>query len=97
MVKHGTAALRRGRAGERCVRDPPDLLSHDRVLLMAPGRASGRAPGARYPTCSALSKASIVLSTIRRTVVSNELSAPPPVIASATAAMDTLSGASRRL
>src|SRR5215216_2311945 len=55
------------------------------------------APGARYWTCSALRRASIVSSTVRRTVVSNELSAPPPPIASATAAMDTLSGASQRL
>ena len=38
-----------------------------------------------------LAQASIVSSTVRRTVVSNELSAPPPLIASATAAMDTLS------
>ena len=44
-----------------------------------------------------LEQASIVSSTVRRTVVSNELSAPPPLIASATAAMDTLSGASHRV
>jgi hypothetical protein len=62
-----------------------------------PGRASLYAPGARYWTCLALRRASIVSSTVRRTVVSNELSAPPPLIASATAAMDTLSGASHRL
>jgi hypothetical protein len=37
--------------------------------------------------------ASVVSSTVRRTVVSSELSAPPPLIASATAAIDTLSGA----
>jgi hypothetical protein len=64
---------------------------------MGPGRASPYAPGLRYWTCSALRRASIVSSTLRRTVVSNELSAPPPLIASATVAMDTLSGASHRL
>ena len=51
----------------------------------------------RYRTCFALRIASIVSSTVRRTVVSSELSAPPPLIAIATAAMDTLSGASQRL
>src|SRR6266511_5254093 len=55
------------------------------------GRESRYAPGAWYWTCSALRSASIVSSTVSRTVVSNELSAPPPLIASATAAMDTLS------
>src|SRR5207253_6588592 len=55
------------------------------------------APGTRYPTCSAVRRASIVSSTVKRTVVSSELSAPPPLIASATAAIDTLSGASQRL
>jgi hypothetical protein len=59
--------------------------------------ASCYAPGARYWTCWAWRSASIVSSTVRRTVVSSELSAPPPVIASATAAMDTLSGASQRV
>src|SRR2546421_9338994 len=61
------------------------------------GPRSRYAPGARYWTCSALRRASIVSSTVRRTVVSSELSAPPPLIASATAAMDTLSGASQRV
>src|SRR5205807_2814049 len=60
-------------------------------------RASRYAPGAWYWTCSALRRASIVSSTVRRTVVSSELSAPPPLIASAAAAIDTLSGASQRL
>src|SRR5947209_10278160 len=62
-----------------------------------PGRPSRYAPCAWYWTCSALRRASIVSSTVRRTVVSSELSAPPPLIASATAAIDTLSGASQRL
>jgi hypothetical protein len=44
-----------------------------------------------------LRRASIVSSTVRRTVVSSELSAPPLPIASATAAIDTLSGASQRV
>ena len=61
---------------------------------LAPSRY---APGARYRTCFALRRASIVSSTVRRTVVSIEVSAPPLLIASATAAMDTLSGASQRL
>ena len=56
-----------------------------------------QAPGAWYRTCSALRRASSVSSTVRRTVVSSELSAPPPLIASATAAIDTLSGASHRV
>src|SRR5438132_1536323 len=55
------------------------------------------APGGRYWTCSTLRSASIVSSTVRRTIVSNELSAPPLLIASATAAIETLSGASHRL
>jgi hypothetical protein len=38
-----------------------------------------------------------VSSTVRRTVVSIERRAPPPPIARATAAIDTLSGASQRL
>jgi hypothetical protein len=41
--------------------------------------------------------AAMASSTVRRTVVSNELSAPPPLMAIATAAMDTLSGVSQRL
>jgi hypothetical protein len=45
----------------------------------------------------ALCRASTVSSTVRSTVVSNELRAPPPLIARATAAIDTLSGASHRL
>jgi len=37
-------------------------------------RGSNRyAPGARYWTCPALRSASIVSSTVRRTIVSNEL------------------------
>ncbi len=59
--------------------------------------ATRYAPGARYWTCSALRRASIVSSTVIRTVVSIELSAPPPPIASATAAIEMLSGASHRL
>src|SRR5437773_2538719 len=69
--------------------DPRDLRQS-----LAPSRY---APGARYRTCFALRRASIVSSTVRRTVVSIEVSAPPLLIASATAAMDTLSGASQRL
>ena len=42
-------------------------------------------------------RASMVSSTLISTVVSNELRAPPPLMARATAAMDTLSGASQRL
>src|SRR5918996_1790466 len=61
------------------------------------GAAVCHAPGARYWTCSAWRRASIVSSTVRSTVVSKELSAPPPLIANATAAIDTLSGASQRL
>jgi hypothetical protein len=39
----------------------------------------------------------MVSSTVIRTVVSNGLSAPPEATASATAAMETLPGASRRV
>jgi len=60
-------------------------------------RSCGYAAGGRYWTCSAFLNASIVSSTLRRTVVSIELRAPPPLMASATAAIDTLSGASQRL
>ncbi len=59
--------------------------------------AGSSGAGGRYLICSAFRNASSVSSTVRSTVVSNELSAPPPLIASATAAMDTLSGASQRL
>src|SRR5205814_1998823 len=85
---------------------PPDrarpLLGSTRRALrrgcLARSRGARRyALGGRYWTCSALRSASIVSSTVRRTVVSNELSARPPLIASATAAIDTLSGASQRL
>ena len=55
------------------------------------GRPSRYPPGARVLDLPGLEQASIVSSTVRRTVVSNELSAPPPLIARATAAMDTLS------
>ena len=48
-------------------------------------------------TMDALRRASSVSSTLIRTVVSKELRAPPPLIARATAAMETLSGASQRL
>src|SRR5215216_2336560 len=59
------------------------------------GADAGRyAPGARYWTWPALRRASSVSSTDMRTVVSIELSAPPLPIARATAAIDTLSGAS---
>src|SRR5205807_6699048 len=75
-----------------------------RCLRFAPAGARAHegclrryAPGGRYLTCPALRRASMVSSTVRRTVVSNELSAPPAPIASATAAIDTLSGASQRL
>ena len=53
--------------------------------------------GRLYWISPALRRASSVSSTVRRTVVSSELSAPPPLIASATAAMETLSGASQRV
>ena len=54
-------------------------------------------PGGRYRTCCARPMASIVSSTLNRTVVSTGLSAPPEASARATAAMDTLSGASQRV
>lgn len=55
-------------------------------------------PATVPPIWLAFRRASIVSSTVKRTVVSNELSAPPPLIATATAAdLDTLSGASHRL
>ena len=89
-------AARRG--AHQGVRGRPDGLARRRAHrgLGVPGGSGGYAPGARYRTCSALRRASIVSSTVRRTVVSSEASAPP-LIAAATAAMDTLSGASQRL
>src|SRR5680860_1484529 len=54
------------------------------------------APGGWYETTSAFRRASSVSSTVSSTVVSKALNAPPPLIASATAAIDTLSGASQR-
>ena len=54
-------------------------------------------PGGRYRISWARSIACIVSSTVSNTVVSYLLSAPPPEIARATAAIDTLSGASQRL
>ena len=60
-------------------------------------RQLGYPPGFRYWISSAFRRASSVSSTLMRTVVSSLLSAPPPAIASATAAMETLSGASQRV
>src|SRR5829696_321187 len=71
------------------------LRPQTRAQLAGPRPAY--APGSRYWTSAAWRNASIVSSTVRRTVVSIELSPPPPPIASATAAIDTLSGASQRL
>lgn len=50
-------------------------------------------PRDRYRTCAALRRVAEVSSTCSSAVVSNELSAPPLLIARATAAMDRLSGA----
>src|SRR5439155_9611832 len=47
------------------------------------GEALIYAPGARYWICSALRSASIVSSTVRRTVVSSPATAPPPPMATA--------------
>jgi hypothetical protein len=69
--------------------------SGERTAVTPAAARERYAPGARYPTCLACRSASIVSSTVSSTVVSSELSAPPPVIASATAAIDTLSGASQ--
>ncbi|MFE4576218.1 MFS transporter [Streptomyces chartreusis] len=85
---------RRGRPAD----DPPRCCTAARCLnLVAASRLDRYAPGARYWTCPALRRASMVSSMVRSTVVSNELSEPPPLIATATAAMETLSGASHRL
>ena len=70
---------------------------HDRAAPDGTRRAALRLPGGRYLTCSTLPRASSVSSTVRSTAVSNELIAPPLLIASATAAIDTLSGASHRV
>src|SRR3990170_1469407 len=53
------------------------------------------APGGRYCTWLALVRAAMVSSTVRRTVVSRDLSAPPAPMARETAAIETLSGASQ--
>src|SRR5215213_4098451 len=54
-------------------------------------------PGGRYLIEEALFSAASVSSTVSRTVVWTELSAPPAPIASAVAAIETLSGASHKV
>src|SRR5688572_3689396 len=54
-------------------------------------------PGGLYLIDRAFSSAASVSSTVSSAVVCSELSAPPALIATATAAIDTLSGASHRL
>ena len=82
----------------------PDVVRAElRQLLEEDGDAlrplRGRPLGARRPVlhlCAACS-AAIVSSTLSRTVVSRFVTAPPLPMASATAAIDTLSGASHRV
>ena len=54
-------------------------------------------PGGRYVIDEAFFMAASVSSTVSNTVVCQELSAPPALIASAVAAIETLSGASHKL
>lgn len=54
-------------------------------------------PGGRYLIEEAFCIAATVSSTVSKTVVWKELSAPPALIAIAVAAIDTLSGASHKL
>ena len=61
---------------------------HARPVRLAPAGRS-HVPGGRYRISLARRIASIVSSTVSRTVVSYLLSAPPPEIAMATAAIDT--------
>jgi NAD-dependent epimerase/dehydratase family protein len=93
----GTAQKARPGACARRTGRGPRVIVPREVAVVSALSASRYAPGARYWISSALRRASIVSPTVRRTVVSNELSARPPVIASATAAMETLSGASHRV
>ena len=53
-------------------------------------------PGGRYAIDEAFFRAASVSSTVSNAVVWNELNAPPAPIASAVAAIETLSGASQR-
>src|SRR5215211_3453396 len=54
-------------------------------------------PGGRYVIEDAFCMAATVSSTVSKTVVCNELRAPPELIAIAVAAIETLSGASHKL
>ena len=54
-------------------------------------------PGGRYVMDEAFCRAASVSSTVSKTVVWRELSAPPALIAIAVAAIETLSGASHKL
>jgi MerR family transcriptional regulator, copper efflux regulator len=71
-------------------------LQSMRSILQRPRTGGPYDPGGRYRIDFALPSACIVSSTLRRTVVSCELSAPPAPIASMTDAIETLSGASHR-
>ena len=88
--------------GTTCERQRRRIRSLSHLL-----NAGACSPEAVRPTRSAAGRSVLDLPGLaqslhrvldgQRTVVSIELSAPPPPIASATAAMDTLSGASSRL
>jgi ATP-dependent DNA ligase len=79
--------------------DAPHRMDRQPSWLKIKRRATplDYAPGGRYATTCARPRASSVSSTVSSGVVSNFDSAPPPPIAIAIAAIDTLSGASQRL
>ncbi len=90
------ASLNSLHSGIRNSAGPAERTVMPRSLVRNESSGRAYAAGGRYRIDFAFFKASIVSSTLRRTVVSIELSAPPAPIASATAAIDTLSGASHR-
>ena len=81
---------------------PPGTKAYDEgapnlVAVTRPECSYPLSPGGRYLIDEAFCSAASVSSTDIRTVVCMELSAPPALIASAVAAIETLSGASHKL
>ena len=73
----------------------------DPLWRVRKARATGNSyllsPGGRYLIGEAFCRAASVSSTVSNGVVCRELRAPPPLIAIAVAAIETLSGASHKL
>jgi hypothetical protein len=92
-----TAARKKVATTVKSVHDEnPNSLQYEvnRLLMMYIYPLS---PGGRYEIDDAFFMAASVSSTVSRGVVWNELNAPPALMAIATAAIETLSGASHKL